>query len=60
MICDDFSKEWLLPSLSINCQNKNILYSLINNLKALIKKLGCFPFNIRPYHLMFDYYIYGI
>jgi len=60
MICDNFSKEWLLPSLSLNCINKDTYYSLINNLKTLIENLGCFPFNIKPYHFMFVYYIYDI
>ena len=45
MICDDFFKGWLLPSLPINCFDKTISFSLINNLKTLIDNLGCFPLN---------------
>ncbi len=40
--------------ISLSTNIKTFLFSLNNNFGTLIFVLGCFPFDIQPYHSMSD------
>jgi len=56
MIFYDIINRWLLLSPLLICFNNFTSLTTYKFLGTLTDNLGCFPFDIRPYHLMSDYY----